>query len=481
MIEDLKGGLVLAGPEKVFTQAGAAADHLPELGVGFHRLGEDQVDDLRDIDASVQHVHGNCYSEILASVSGFEIVNELFGARLVVVDAQAEVAAILGIHFIEELDEKFGVAVVAGENDSFAKPGAVGVADAFFHQIPQDGAVGVLVEDGFADLLLVIIDVFRISGLFGELLALLRGEILVFDAIPQKLGGVLHHGERGEVGRLVADRLVVGIVRGGVFVFAAEQLISITEYKLYRSGGEADLIAVEPAEDVAEAVVDAAVRFVGHDEIEEADVEVLIALHHRRVGGEVDALFLIVRRVAGDDDAGLRREKFVEGFAGLFAEFAAVAEEEDAFSPLRTDHELRDGDGDAGLAGASGLDQKGVAAALVEVLTGAFDALDLIEPVDDGLLRKQCAKAFFTLVSLEDAIPQAVQGIEAEDGTGRLALGIVPNEDLVAVRVEDDRPLAVFFFQTVGVVFRLHLAFGCVFGGFLAFENSERKSVVRIP
>ena len=122
-----------------------------------------------------------------------------------------------------------------------------------------------------------------------------------------------------------------------------------------------------------------------------------------------------------------------------------------------------------------------MAAALVEVLTGAFDALDLIEPVDDGLLRKQCAKAFFTLVSLEDAIPQAVQGIEAEDGTGRLALGIVPNEDLVAVGVEDDRPLAVFFFKAVGVVFRLHLALGCVFGGFLAFENSERKSVVRIP
>ena len=122
-----------------------------------------------------------------------------------------------------------------------------------------------------------------------------------------------------------------------------------------------------------------------------------------------------------------------------------------------------------------------MAAALVEVLAGALDALDLIEAVDDGFLREKRAKRGFALVALEDAIPQAVQGVEAEDGAGRLALGIVPDEDLVAVGVEDDRALTVFLFEAVGVVFRLHLALGGVLGGFLAFHNPERQAVVRIP
>ena len=59
---------------------------------------------------------------------------------------------------------------------------------------------------------------------------------------------------------------------------------------LHRRGGEPDLRAVEVVEQVAVAVVDAAVRFVGDDQIEEADVEGLEALHHGRIGGQVDAL-----------------------------------------------------------------------------------------------------------------------------------------------------------------------------------------------
>ncbi len=99
--------------------------------------------------------------------------------------------------------------------------------------------------------------------------------------------------------------------------------------------------------DFAKTVVNAAVRFVGDDEIEEPDLEVLKALHHRRVGGEVDAL-----------------------------------------SPLGPDHELREGDGDTGFAGASGLDEEGVVAAIVEIFGGALDTFDLIEAVDDSFLRE---------------------------------------------------------------------------------------------
>ena len=38
-------------------QPRAASDHLPELDVGLHRLGEDEVHDLGHVDAGVEHVH----------------------------------------------------------------------------------------------------------------------------------------------------------------------------------------------------------------------------------------------------------------------------------------------------------------------------------------------------------------------------------------------------------------------------------------
>ena len=49
--------LSLPGPNRFSAEPGAAADHLPELDVGVHRLGEDEVDDLGHVDAGVEHVH----------------------------------------------------------------------------------------------------------------------------------------------------------------------------------------------------------------------------------------------------------------------------------------------------------------------------------------------------------------------------------------------------------------------------------------
>jgi hypothetical protein len=100
------------------------------------------------------------------------------------------------------------------------------------------------------------------------------------------------------------------------------------------------------------------VGLVGDDEIEESDIEVLEALHHRRVGGQVDALFPVVGGAAIDDDAGLGGQMIREGVERLLAQFFAVAEEEDALGPAGADHEVAEADGDTGLAGAGGLDEE---------------------------------------------------------------------------------------------------------------------------
>src|SRR5690606_15385009 len=56
VIEDQKLGLVFARTTQVGPQAGAPANHLPELDPALDRFGEDQVDHLRHVDAGVEHV-----------------------------------------------------------------------------------------------------------------------------------------------------------------------------------------------------------------------------------------------------------------------------------------------------------------------------------------------------------------------------------------------------------------------------------------
>ena len=101
MIEDAEGGLVLAGSEQVGAEPGATPDHLPELDVGLHRLGEHQVNHFRHVDARIQHIHRDGQSE---RVAGFlEVIDELLGAHVVGVDHPTEQAAVLRIQLVENL------------------------------------------------------------------------------------------------------------------------------------------------------------------------------------------------------------------------------------------------------------------------------------------------------------------------------------------------------------------------------------------
>src|SRR5262249_33804579 len=58
-IENVEELLILARSKQIWTEARPAADHLPELCLGPHRLEEHEVDDLRHVYAGVQHVDRN--------------------------------------------------------------------------------------------------------------------------------------------------------------------------------------------------------------------------------------------------------------------------------------------------------------------------------------------------------------------------------------------------------------------------------------
>jgi hypothetical protein len=48
---------VLIRSKKVRAEARATPQHLPELGLGSHQFEKDEVDDLRHVDAGIEHVH----------------------------------------------------------------------------------------------------------------------------------------------------------------------------------------------------------------------------------------------------------------------------------------------------------------------------------------------------------------------------------------------------------------------------------------
>ena len=151
---------------------------------------------------------------------------------------------------------------------------AGGVANAVLHQVAEDDPVGVLVEDGLVDLGLLELDGgraasssssswSRCSSVISEYLMPLRrnGVVCVIDL------------ERHEIGRPVADGFLEAEVSGRVAALAAEDLEGVAGDEIDRRGGQPDLEAVEIGEQVAVAVVDAAVRLVGDDQVEKADVE----------------------------------------------------------------------------------------------------------------------------------------------------------------------------------------------------------------
>jgi hypothetical protein len=142
VIEDLEMRLVLVRSEQIQAQPRAASDHLPELDVRVHGLGEHQVDDLRHVDARIEHVHRDGDRQVGVRARAFEVVDQFFGPRIVGVDHAAEVAAVLRVQLVEQILQQDRVFVVAGEDDRLAQPAALGHSDAVFHQVAEDDAVG---------------------------------------------------------------------------------------------------------------------------------------------------------------------------------------------------------------------------------------------------------------------------------------------------------------------------------------------------
>ena len=127
-----------------------------------------------DIDPGIEHIDRDRYSQLVVGSFAFEVIDQLFGPRVIVVNDLAELAAILWIHLVEELAQKHRVLVIARKDDRLARDLAGGVFLPVFHQVAQDHPVCVLVVDDLVDVLRREVVLRRVFTLLFKLLDLFR-------------------------------------------------------------------------------------------------------------------------------------------------------------------------------------------------------------------------------------------------------------------------------------------------------------------
>ncbi|WP_335991036.1 hypothetical protein [Glycomyces sp. MUSA5-2] len=138
-----------SGPNRFLHSRGAAADHLPELGLRPDRFEEEEVNDLGHVDAGVEHVDRDRNARGLVRYG--EVVDELACIGHPVGDDLCELAQVLGVVRVEPFGDELGVVLVAREDDGLAKPFAAVDLDAVLLERLECLVDRVLVEEVLVD------------------------------------------------------------------------------------------------------------------------------------------------------------------------------------------------------------------------------------------------------------------------------------------------------------------------------------------
>ncbi len=280
-------------------------------------------------------------------------------------------------------------------------------------------------------------------------------------------GELGRHGNRPERHQIaVAHRLVQFVGERRHALLQPEQAVRVPVHFGAWRGGHAQQQRVEILEDRPVLLVHAAVGLVDDHQVEMPHAEpadtvpplVVDAVHHRRVGREHQpavVLLLFLRQI----DRRRVRQVPLEFPLGLRQQRVAVGQEQHAADPVLLHQHVHRGDGQAGLAGPGGHHQQRRPLPIQPVgLHHAADGFVVVRPVDDLLVDRRGGDRLPAGPAVDQQL-QFVLLVEPLDLARRVVL-IVPHPGLVAVAVEDDRPLARHPLQAVGVQLGLLLAVG---------------------
>ena len=226
VVEEIEQFLVLARTEQIGTEPRAATHHLPELGLRAHQLEEDQVHDLGDVDAGVEHVHRDREVWVLFLVRG--AVDQALRVLRLEGDDAGDLALVVRIVGVETLGDELRVGLVLGEEDRLAKPVAAGDREATGHKVRQHLVHGVLVEQPLVDRFgidpvghrAVVIPFQRVP-----LVLFLFRQLVVLNALVLKLER--HRDSLGRHEEAVADRFLQRIGVGRHAVLQVEQAVGV--------------------------------------------------------------------------------------------------------------------------------------------------------------------------------------------------------------------------------------------------------------
>jgi hypothetical protein len=202
-------------------------------------------------------------------------------------------------------------------------------------------------------------------------------------------------------------------------------------------------------------------RFVDDDQIEVADAEPALAVirlvnepHHRRVSRYIDpALGIFLRNQI--DGRGVGKKPF-ESIDRLSHQRHTISKEQHSLRPIAAHQQFTQRDHRPRFTRARRHRQQRLAIQVaLEGFTDSPYRPRLIIPFDNGLIDFNVGESLTSGTSLNKQF-QLRFFVEPLYSPRRIAR-VVPNPMVVAVGVEDDRPLAKLFLQTVGVQLRLLL------------------------
>ncbi len=416
-----------------------------------------------------------------------ELVDEVLRVLGAVGDDPGELTAVLGVVDVEALGDELGVRLVLGEDDRLAQPVPAVDLGAVEHQVGEHLVDGVGVEQPLVQRRSRH-HVGRVAALvvpfeFVPLLLLLLGEVVVVDAFALEPKRHRHTPERDE--EPVGDGLLQAVLVGRDAGLQVEQVVGVLLDLGLGCGGEPDEQRVEVVEDRPVLVEHRPVRLVDHDQVEVVgaeptppvafDVDVVDQVHHRRIGRHVHPT---VGALVGHEVHRRRvRQVRCERVRGLGHQRGAVREEQHALHPVRSRQQVGQSDHGPRLARPGRHDQQRLAGPVdLERLGDAGDRPLLVVATGDVGIDVHAGQVTTRRASLDHQL-RLLAGREPLHRPGRGTDGVVPQPRLVAVRVEDDRPLAEHRLQAVRVQLGLLLALGRAARGALRLDHRQRLAV----
>ena len=412
-----------------------------------------------------------------------EVVDQALRVLGLVGHHPGEGALVVGVVGIEAPGNEVGVVVVLGEDDGLAQAVATGHLPAMGHQGGQHLVDRVLVEQPLVERLGIDlvgrVAVFAPFKLVPAGLVLVR-QVGVADALALELQRHRDRHRRHQMA--VRHRLVQAVGVGRHAVLQPEQAVGVVVDLVLGRRGQAHQQGVEVIEDGAVLLVDRAVRLVDDDEVEMPDAKAALAAghvvdqaHHGRVGRDINpALGVLVGHQIHRGGIG---QVLLEGVDRLVHQRHPVGQEQDALGPVAAHQHIGQRDHGAGLARSGGHHQQGAALAVhLEAVADPAHRTGLVMALDDRAVDDGLGRALAAAAALDGQL-QLVLLVEALHRAWRVSL-VVPQPVLVAVRVENQRALAVHPLQAVGVQSGLLLADAGAAGGALGLDQGQGLAVV---